>query len=82
MTWGGRAFFGFSFFQGMAHEETSVFANPLLVKPGKTDAHVHAMSPAVNAGDPLFGGAVGEADVDNQPRIQGGRVDIGADEAA
>jgi len=81
--WGGPAVSGFGAFRAASGQEAaSVFANPLLDKPGKTDAHVLATSPAVNAGDPLFTGAVGEADVDNQPRVLGGRVDIGADEAA
>jgi hypothetical protein len=81
--WGGPAVSGFGAVRTASGQEAaSIFANPLLVKPGRTDAHVLATSPAVNAGDPLFTGAVGESDVDNQPRVLSGRVDIGADEAA
>jgi hypothetical protein len=81
--WGGPALSGFGAFRTASGQDAaSLFANPLLLRPGKTDAHVAGTSPAVNAGDPLFTGAPGEADVDNQPRVLGGRVDIGADEAA
>jgi hypothetical protein len=81
--WGGPALSGFAAFRAAsAQDAASIFANPLLLKPGRTDAHVAPASPAVNAGDPLFAGAVGEGDIDNQPRVLGDRVDIGADEAA
>jgi hypothetical protein len=81
--WGGREVGGFDAFRAASGQEAaSIFANPLLVKPGNTDAHVLATSPAVNAGDPLFSEAAGEADVDDKSRVLGGRVDIGADEAA
>ena len=81
--WGGPAITGFNAFRAASLQDaTSVFANPLLVRPGTTDAHVRPTSPALNAGDPLFAPGIGETDIDGQPRLQGGRVDIGADEAA
>jgi hypothetical protein len=81
--WGRAAVSGFGALRAASGQDgASLFANPLLAGRGKTDAHVLATSPAVNAGDPLFAPGVGEGDVDNQPRVLGGRVDIGADEAA
>lgn len=44
------------------------------------DFHITAPSPCRNAGDPDFVPALGEADIDGQPRVQADRVDIGADE--
>jgi len=43
--------------------------------------HLHYNSPCINAGDPAFIGEPLEVDIDDQPRIRLGRVDIGADEA-
>ncbi len=43
--------------------------------------HLGCGSPAINNGGPLAGAAEGDADIDNQTRILGGAVDIGADEA-
>jgi hypothetical protein len=81
--WRGSGVSGFAAFLAAGGQDAaSLFADPLLVKPGKADAHVLATSPAVNAGDPLLTGAVGESDIDGRPRVLGGRIDIGADEAA
>ena len=60
----------------------SLFADPLLARPSRLDLHLAPGSPAANAGDPAFLPADGEADIDGQSRLLGGRVDIGADEAA
>ncbi len=47
--------------------------------PGDNDFHLSPNSPCINAGDPNgeYGGRV---DIDGDPRIAGGRVDMGADE--
>jgi subtilisin family serine protease len=37
-------------------------------------------SPCVNAGDPYYSPAEGEWDIDGEPRVMGGRIDMGADE--
>lgn len=44
------------------------------------DYHIRANSPCRDAGDPAFVPAANETDLDGQPRIRNGRVDIGADE--
>ena len=43
------------------------------------DPHLQAASPCIDAGDPA-GDYTGQKDLDGQPRVLGGRVDIGADE--
>ena len=43
--------------------------------------HLHYNSPCINAGDPAFVGDPNEVDIDNQPRVRLGRIDLGADEA-
>ncbi len=42
--------------------------------------HLSSESPCVNAGDPSFVGGEEQTDIDGDPRVIGGRVDIGADE--
>jgi hypothetical protein len=44
------------------------------------DYHLRAGSPCVNSGDPNFVAEPNETDIDGQPRVLYGRVDIGADE--
>ncbi|MBN1766820.1 MAG: right-handed parallel beta-helix repeat-containing protein [Sedimentisphaerales bacterium] len=42
------------------------------------DYHVHVNSPVINSGDPAY--LSDNVDIDGQPRVHGGRVDMGADE--
>lgn len=56
--------------------EGNINIDPLLT----WDGHLQAASPCINAGDPAFVPAPGETDIDGQPRVIHGRVDIGADE--
>lgn len=65
---------------GTGQDANSQFGNPLFVSAAAADFHVAANSPVINKGDPAFVPDVGEVDIDNQPRLSGGRVDIGADE--
>jgi hypothetical protein len=58
----------------------SRYADPELRQPGRGDLHLRAGSPAINTGLPVRPREVGRRDVDGQPRIQGGRIDVGADE--
>jgi parallel beta-helix repeat protein len=55
-------------------------ADPLFAAPGANDYHLLVNSPCIGAGNPAFVPALGERDTDGQPRIDAGRVDIGADE--
>jgi predicted outer membrane repeat protein len=63
-------------------------ADPQFLAPLAPDLHLAFTSPCVDAGDPAFvasGEGLGcggpTADIDGQPRIQHGRVDVGADES-
>jgi hypothetical protein len=81
--WERRAAAGLEAFRAASQQELhSVFANPLFNRPSRLDFHLKSGSPAINSGNPAFAPAAGEVDLDNQPRILGGRVDAGADEAA
>ena len=55
--------------------------DPVFVDPLRADFHLRATSPCIDAGanEPSLPGAV---DLDGQPRVFHGRVDVGADEAA
>lgn len=53
--------------------------NPLFVNIDANDFHLKANSPCVNAGDPNFDD-YNDFDIDGEPRIISGRVDMGADE--
>jgi hypothetical protein len=44
------------------------------------DYHLRWDSPCINAGDPNFSAVVIASDIDGEPRIMAGRVDIGCDE--
>jgi hypothetical protein len=61
--------------------------DPLFVSPGYWDAighwvdgdyHLLPGSPCIDAGDPAYIPAPGETDLDGQPRVLGGRIDMGA----
>ena len=54
--------------------------DPLLVNPTSGDLHLNTGSPAINAGENLPSSQMGTVDIDGNPRINNGTVDIGADE--
>jgi hypothetical protein len=59
-----------------------VGVDPRFVDPTARDYRLRADSPAIDAGNDHPPGGLGPLDVDRNPRIQGGRVDIGAHESA
>lgn len=63
-------------------DANSIFANPLLLSPATARPRLNLHSPAINAGDPAFTGDAAETDLLGEPRLLGGRVDIGAVETA
>ncbi len=69
---------------GSFPDARALFVNPLLLSP-LTDLHLQVISPAINAGINLGNDAQGQplsgpSDIDGSPRVQGGAIDIGADE--
>jgi len=57
-----------------------VVSDPLFVDAAAGDYRLSDLSPCVDAGDPGFVPAVGETDMEGDPRLIGTAVDIGADE--
>jgi len=81
-SWNGTSYAGFAAYQaGTGQDAHALFAAPGLVSPATADFHLAAGSPAINAGDPAFVPGAGEVDLDGAPRVNGPRVDVGADEA-
>jgi len=69
---------------GSFPDARALFVNPLLVSP-LTDLHLLVGSPATGAGINLGNDAQGQplsgaSDIDGSPRVQGGAIDVGADE--
>jgi parallel beta-helix repeat protein len=58
----------------------SINSDPCFVDADANNFHLWAGSLCINAGDPNFSDA-NEVDIDGDPRILNGRVDIGADES-
>jgi hypothetical protein len=54
--------------------------DPMFVDPDNGDFHLLPESPLVDAGSPFFKPPAGAVDIDGQPRLMNGRVDIGPDE--
>jgi predicted outer membrane repeat protein len=57
--------------------EGNIESDPLLAGDG---VHIGGESPCRNAGDPMFVPVDVKVDIDGQPRVLEGRVDMGADE--
>ena len=62
-----------------ANGTDNITSDPCFVNPRKKDFHISPKSPCVNAGD-SNGEYTDQVDIDGEPRVIGGRVDIGADE--
>ncbi|MFM2294764.1 MAG: hypothetical protein RLZZ350_1177 [Verrucomicrobiota bacterium] len=62
------------------NDANSLFADPQFINAAGTNFHLATNSPAVNAGATNFTADAGETDFDFQPRVSGGRTDLGADE--
>jgi len=60
------------------NDSHSMFVNPEFVDPDLPDLHLHADSPAIDRGESIS--KSGTTDIDGQDRVQGDRIDIGADE--
>jgi len=58
----------------------NISADPLFLDSHDLDFHLQPDSPCVNAGNPNFIPEVNATDIDGQPRLANGCVDIGVDE--
>jgi len=57
----------------------NINADPMFRNPALGDYHLTGNSPCINTGD-FTGDYTGQIDIDGEPRVLNGRVDIGADE--
>lgn len=62
------------------YNSNAIYANPVFVNPISSDFRLQASSSAINAGDLNYLPTPNEKDIDEQPRLNGGRIDCGADE--
>ncbi|HEX4472510.1 MAG TPA: right-handed parallel beta-helix repeat-containing protein [Nocardioides sp.] len=77
----GTTYSGWQAYRAATGEDAhSRFADPELRRPGQGDLHLRSGSPAIDAGLSEPPRLVGRFDIDGQPRVQGPRIDIGADE--
>jgi hypothetical protein len=75
----GNAFENYHFTE-LTGQSGNISADPLFASTAYGDYHIQPSSPCMDAGDD-FVPLPGETDLDGQPRVQGARVDIGADES-
>jgi hypothetical protein len=68
----------FSDIQGTWPGVGNVADDPCLVGPG--DFHLQKESLCINAGDPNYVPLAGQVDIDGEPRVMAGRIDMGFDE--
>ena len=79
--WNGAYYTGFASYQSATGQDAhSLFDNPDFANAAAANFHISGSSPAVDLGDPAFVPAVDERDMDGQTRVEGSRVDAGADE--
>ncbi len=60
----------------------NIDVDPLFADSAADGLHLQPASPCRNAGNPVLAAEDGATDIDGDPRVLGGRVDIGADEIA
>lgn len=80
--WQNRIYGSFAAYRtGSSQDIHSIFAEPGFRSAANYDFHLQLTSAAINAGDPAFIPPSGSTDYYGNPRLLGGRIDIGADEA-
>lgn len=79
--WLGSDLTGFADYRTTTGNDShSLFSDPLFLNPRKLDFHLKLGSPGIDAGDASFTPGAGETDLDGAARINGTKVDLGADE--
>jgi hypothetical protein len=77
----GTTYTGWEAYRNASGQDAhSRYVDPRLRHPARGDLHLRPGSPAVDAGLPVSARWVGHRDIDGQRRVQGTRIDIGADE--
>jgi hypothetical protein len=78
--WKQVSYTTFSAYQSATgNDSVSRFIDPQVINATTPDLHLSTTSPAINSGNNGVA-SVGATDIDGQPRLQGGVIDIGADE--
>jgi hypothetical protein len=62
------------------YDPSNIKQDPLFVNPGGGNYHLRPNSPCINTGDPNYIAGPDDTDIDGEPRVMGGRVDMGVDE--
>ena len=78
-TWRGGSYGSLSAFQGTGNAQNSLYVDPQLASTSKPDLHLTNSSPAIDRGTADVD--AGPKDIDDESRIIGAGIDIGADEA-
>ncbi|MDA1277920.1 MAG: hypothetical protein O2960_28315, partial [Verrucomicrobia bacterium] len=82
-SWNGTTVRGLKRFQdGSGQGMNSLFSDPKFSRSDQADFHLMGESTAIDRGDSEIIGGSGEMDVDEEPRLAGFRIDIGADEVS
>jgi parallel beta-helix repeat protein len=68
----------YSDIQGGWDGDGNIDADPLFVDVGMDDCRLLAVSPCIDAGDPAYVPVPDETDLDGNPRVVNGRIDMGA----
>lgn len=58
----------------------NIALDPVFENPAGLDFHLSAASPCINRGTPVYDWSIATVDSDNDQRVRGNRIDIGADE--
>lgn len=56
--------------------------DPIFEEPAALDFHLASGSPCINRGNPTYDWSIATVDSDNDQRVRGNRIDIGADETS